>query len=196
MQTDAPRGPGRPRSAEAHEAILDAAMQTVRAVGYDSATIEAVAARAGVGKATVYRRWPSKELLLVEAVGRFVAGLPTPDTGAVESDLAALLASTVAVFRDPDTRPLMTGLVAVMARSDAIAEAVRGGLHASRHGAFLAVLRRGVWRGELAPETDLDLAVELLVGPLFYRLAWTGEPTGEAHAVTVASAVLRGLRPR
>src|SRR5687768_17729242 len=86
------RGPGRPRSEEAHGAILDAAVDLVREVGYDAVAMEAIAARAGVGKATVYRRWSGKETLIADAIERLMrATMPVPDTGTVAGDLAVLM---------------------------------------------------------------------------------------------------------
>src|SRR5678816_872365 len=91
---------GRPRSAEANDAILSAAIALVREVGYDDVTVEAIADRAGVGKATIYRRWPSKEAIVTEAIGRIVSVIPIPDTGTLRGDLRLLMRSTARMYGD------------------------------------------------------------------------------------------------
>jgi AcrR family transcriptional regulator len=188
------RGPGRPRSEEAHGAILDAAIALVREVGYDAVAMEAIAARAGVGKATVYRRWPGKETLIAEALERLMrAALPVPDTGTVAGDLAVLMRVVLGMYHDPATGPLLSGLVAAMARSERIAGAVRGGFIAAWHDAARQVLRAGVARGELRPDLDARLAVDLLAGPLFYRFLIGGELPDEPLARDVVAAVLRAF---
>ena len=151
------RSPGRPRSEEAHDAILTAAVALIREVGYDAVTMEGIAARAGVGKATVYRRWKSREALVVEAVGQIVAAAPDPDTGRVEEDLMRLMHSTLAMYADPASAALLSGLVAAMARSEPIAHAVRTGFVGMRLAAMRRALERGIARGELRAETDVEL---------------------------------------
>jgi AcrR family transcriptional regulator len=191
---ESPRTPGRPRSDEAHEAILDAALAVLRDVGLDGVTMEGVAARAGVGKATVYRRWSSKEAMVTEAVARIVETLPVPDTGDTDSDVLALMLDSAELYRDPATVPLLSGLVAAMVRSPSIASAVLSGFHAIRRDALLAILTRGITRGDLPAHTDVGLAIDLLNGPLFYRALWTGEPVDEPFTGAAVRAVLRGLR--
>lgn len=181
---------GRPRSATAHAAILDAAVALVRESGYDALAMEAIAARAGVAKTTVYRRWPSKELLVAEAIERIVLALPAPDTGNVEQDVLALMRRTLRMYADPGTASLLPALVPAVARSARVAEAVRTGMTAAWHAEMGAVLQRGVARGELRADADLTLATELLAGPLFYRYLWLGAPVDEAYARAVVTAVL------
>ena len=187
------RGPGRPRSEEAHASILGAAIDLIREVGYDAVTMDGIAARAGVGKATVYRRWKQKETLVVEAIGGIVAAMPVPDTGRVEDDVMAVMLGNLRLYRDPASGALLSGLVAAMARSEPIARAMREGFVGTRHDALRGVLARGVARGELPADADPDLAVELLNGPLFYRFLISGGPVDEAMVRAVVHAVLRGL---
>ena len=133
---------GRPRSTAADEAILAATLAEVRDVGYDAMAMDAVASRAGVGKATLYRRWKSKEVLVVEAIGRVMRAVPVPDTGALETDFQRLLESAAALYADPATGPLLSGLVAAMQRSAPIAEAVRSGFVATWRDAVREILLR------------------------------------------------------
>lgn len=190
------RGPGRPRSEEAHGAILDAAIDLVREVGYDAVAMEAIAARAGVGKATVYRRWPGKETLIAEALERLMrATLPVPDTGTTRGDLMVLMRVELGMYHDPATGPLLSGLVAAMARSERIAGAVRTGFVGTWQDAARQVLQAGMARGELRPGLNVRLATDLLAGPCFYRFLIGGELPDEALARDVVDAVLRAFAP-
>jgi len=190
-----PRSPGRPRSAEAHQAILTAAIALVREVGYDAVAMDAIAARAGVGKATVYRRWSTKEELVAEAIGGIVRAIPVPDTGTTAGDVLALMRIALAMYADPATGALLSGLVAAMARSAPIAAAVRDGFVASWRDAVRRVLERGVARGDLRARLDAELALDLLFGPLFHRYLLTGQRLDERLARGVVDVALRGLAP-
>jgi AcrR family transcriptional regulator len=189
------RGRGRPRSEQAHAAILDAAIALIREVGYDAVAMEAIADRAGVGKATVYRWWASKELLVTEAIGRIVSTITAPDTGCLESDVLALMRATMARYRDPATAALLSGLVAAMARSERVADAVRSGFVARWRDVMRAVLWRAVARGELRADADVEVALDLLSGPPFYRYLLLGVPIDERFTHAVVVVVLRGLAP-
>jgi AcrR family transcriptional regulator len=190
------RARGRPRSEKAHAAILDAAIALVREVGYDAVTMEAIAARAGVSKPTIYRRWKSKELVVIEAIGRIVRGIAVlPDTGTTRGDVVALMRIAAALYADPATGALLSGLVAAMARSRRIARAVRTGFVATWRDAMRLALERGVARGEVARGHDLELAIDLLAGPLAYRFLITGARVDAAVGTRVVDLVLRGLGP-
>ena len=184
---------GRPRSEQAHTAILDAAIALVREVGFDTVTIEGIAARAGVGKTTIYRRWASKELLVAEAIERIVRSVPTPATGAMESDVLVLMRLATGMYRDPASSALLSGLVAAMARSAPVANAVRSGFVGAWRAGMRAVLLHALARGELRANTDVEMTLDLLSGPLFYRFLMLGIPIDERYARSVVSAVLSGV---
>ena len=190
-----PRAPGRPRSPEVHDAILDAAIALIREVGYDAVSMDGIAARAGVGKAALYRRWTSKEALVVEALGRLVATMAAPDTGTLADDVRLIMRTHLHMYADPASGLLLSGIVAAMARSKVIARAMRGGFVALRHEALHAALARGVARGELRDDVDLDLVVEMLNAPLFYRYLLSGRPVDEALVAAVTASVLRAFAP-
>jgi AcrR family transcriptional regulator len=190
-----PRPRGRPRSPEVHDAILGAAIDLIREVGYDAVTMDGIAARAGVGKAALYRRWPSKEALVVEALGRLVAAMPVPDTGTLVDDVRLVMTVHRHMYADPASGQLLSGLVAAMARSQSIAHAMRSGFVATRHEALRVVLARGVARGELRRDVDLDLVVEMLNAPLFYRYLFSGRAVDESLVNEVTASVLRGFAP-
>ena len=186
-------GAGRPRSTRAHNAILDAAIALTREVGYDALSIEAVAARAGVGKATIYRRWESKELLITEAVGRITRRIPEPQTGSLERDVVTLMRAAMAMYRDPATGALLSGLVAAMARSVHVAAAVRSHMVEPWRERLRRVLRSASSRGELRSGRDIEVALDLLSGALFYRYLMLGVAIDESFTRSVVRTVLRGL---
>ena len=181
---------GRPRSEAAHAAILDTAILLIREQGYDDVAMDHIATRAGVGKATVYRRWKSKELLVVEAIDRVVRQIEVPDTGNTAEDLVRAMEHNIGLYRDPATLRLVTGLIAAMARSRPIARAVRTGFVATRREELRIVLERGIARGDLRNDTDVDLAIDLLAGPLTYRALVTGKKLDGLLARSLAGVIL------
>lgn len=187
------RGPGRPRSDAAHDAILAASIELIREIGYDAVTMDGIAERAGVGKATIYRRWKEKETLVTEAVGRIVQRMTEPDTGSVEGDLLVLMRGDAQLYADPASRLLLSGLVAAMARSTPIARAVRDGFVATRRGAMRRVIERGAARGELRKPLDVELMLDLLNGVPFYRYLITDGPIDDRLVRNLVKAVVRAF---
>ena len=186
---------GRPRSAEARDAILRAAIVVIREVGYDAAAMDAIAARAGVGKATVYRRWSTKEALVADAIERIMVTRPVPDTGTTRGDLRAVVRDTMLMYRDPQTTPLFSALIAAMARSPQIARAARTGFIAARRETMRRVVERGMARGDLRTATDMELALDMLSGPLAVRSLITGGPVDERLVKAIVDVVMRGFAP-
>lgn len=144
---------------------------------------------------TVYRRWPGKEELVIDAIHRIVSRFSRPATGTTRGDLRALMRATVAMYRDPATAELLSGLIGAMARTKAIADAVRERLVAVRRDAFRIALRAGIARGDLRRGTDVELAADLLSGPLFYRALLTGGKVNDHVAESIVDIVLKGLSP-
>ncbi len=171
--TTDPRRPGRPRSPEAHAAILRAAVEIVAADGLHGLSIEAIAARAGVGKATIYRRWRTKEDLIAEALRSIALTPDAPDTGSVRGDLAA--AARAAVSRlSGDAFRILPRLMAEAGDDPQLYAAVDEALLRPRREAVGAILRRGVERGELRDDLDLDLVTDILMGAVITKLITSG----------------------
>lgn len=190
------RPPGRPRDARADHAILDATRELIAELGVYGFRTDDVAARAGVGKGAIYRRYRSKDELVTAAVAALVdAEIAVPDTGSTRGDLLILMREAVALYRRSAAGRLMPNLIGSMAEKPDLARAVREGFLASRRGALSEVLRRGIERGDLRPDLDLELALDVLGGPLFYRLLVTGGPLDEQLAEGVADLILRGFAP-
>ena len=183
---------GRPRSEEAHQAILDATLALLAEVGFSALTVEGVAGRAGVGKATIYRRWPSKLPLVVEAFG----GLPSfedADTGALETDLKAMLRSYLELFNKTPLAAVLPALASERAHDPALAELFDPVL-LQRRSPLVHALERAVARGEVAPDLDLDLAADLIVGPIAVRLFFTGRKIHAKLVDPMVDLALQGIR--
>jgi AcrR family transcriptional regulator len=187
---------GRPRDARADRAILEATRELIAEVGVYGFRTDDVAARARVGKGAIYRRYRSKDELVTAAVAALVdKEIAVPDTGSTRADLLILMREAVALYRGSAAGRLMPNLIGAMAEKPDLARAVRDGFLASRRGALSEVLRRGVERGDLRPDLDVELALDVLGGPLFYRLLVTGGPLDEHLAEGVADLILRGFAP-
>jgi AcrR family transcriptional regulator len=184
---------GRPRSETAHAAILEASISLIRKVGYDSVTMDGIAAEAGVGKATVYRRWKSKENLVCEALERLMRAIPAPNTGTTRGDLLELMREQQGLYGDPATAELLSGLVAAMQRSRRIARVVRTSFHAARQKAMTEVVERAKRKGDLPKGTDVELLLDLFNGPLFYRFLFTGRPIDARLTHGVVDALLKAF---
>lgn len=170
-----PRGPGRPRSPEVDRAIRRATLDLLAEESFDGLTMEAVAGRAGCGKATIYRRWASKSALVIDAVAgcRDVADGP-PDTGSARCDLLAYVQAFLAYLRTSDAGRVMPALVAELSRNPELARAFRSGFISPRRARVIETLRRGVERGEVRPDVDADLVADALVAVLQHRFLVTG----------------------
>jgi AcrR family transcriptional regulator len=161
---------GRPRSEHSHEAILNAVLELLEAEGYGALTIEGVARQAGVGKQTIYRWWKCKAELVLEAYANHAASkTPVPDRGTVRGDLEAFLGAGFKRLTDI-SGPIMRGLMADAVHDEEFREVLMTAFLGKRRDALKEILRRGVARGELEPGADLDLACDLILGPMWYRL--------------------------
>ena len=169
------RRPGRPRDARADVAIVEATLAEVTDRGFAGATVEGIAARAGVGKATIYRRWRGKEELL-----RFVAGqvsdvCAVPDTGNVRDDLRTIFEPMGDILCSPGVGSLVPELIAEAARNAEMRTLVRS-LAEERRDPALAVIRRAIEGRELPPSVDADTVVDLICGAVVYRCVVLGDP--------------------
>jgi AcrR family transcriptional regulator len=196
MATDAsPARPlGRPRDARADRAIIVAALDLIAERGVAAVRMDDVAERAGVGKATIYRRYRSKDELVTDAVGSIVSTIEIPDSGSTRTDLLILMRQAVELFSSSFAR-LMPTLVDEMSRNAELAEVARDRFLTGRRAALSTVFDRGIERGDLDAGLDVELALDILAGPLFYRLLITGGPVDDRLAEGVVELVLRGFAP-
>jgi AcrR family transcriptional regulator len=188
------RDRGRRRSARSHRAIVAATQELLVERGYRELTIEGVAARAGVGKQTIYRWWPSKAALVLEAYLAGSEAVAQPEeTGALLEDVRALLQWLIDVLAEPVGGRVVPGLVADLQHDRDLAEGFHRDVVPARRSAMLGVLESGRARGELRPGADLELAVDTLHGAVFYRLLFSGEPLDSEFTERLARQVLDGL---
>jgi AcrR family transcriptional regulator len=187
---------GRPRSEEADRAILDAATGLLAERGLAGMSIEEVAARAGVGKATIYRRWRSRGALALDAFVREFQGLqPVPDTGTLRGDLLAALRAWVrAVTRTPMGRVLL-GLIAEAQHDPALAEAWRRQVMEPLRAQRIVMIKRAVARGEIPASTDPDVVLDLLYGASYHRLLHGHRPLTDAFIHDAVDTIIAGLSP-
>ncbi|QKV74101.1 TetR/AcrR family transcriptional regulator [Amycolatopsis sp. Hca4] len=183
------------------DAITDAAFAELAETGYARTSMDAVARRAGVGKAALYRRWRSKQAMLAELIRDKVADAlpPTPDTGALRTDLRDLFAT----FRAQLTHPLITrigaGLLAEAEHDATLAEVLQTGVAEPRRAAARAILCAAIDRGELPSGVELELGTDLLIAPLAFRALVLKRPIEDEYldALTRAiEAALKGLAQR
>ena len=184
---------GRPRSADATEAILAATLEQLTDAGVAGLSMDVVAQRAGVGKATIYRRWASKEALVLDALRRAIEPIPVPDEGSLRADLIAYTDELVERFRAGRGSDVLPHLVAASCHDDELRASLDDYIRGRAVNAAL-LLRRGVERGELPADTDIDLAVEAILGPIFYRHLLSGEPVDRPLARRLVDQVLRAGR--
>ena len=188
------------RSESSRQAILTAAFDLVAEVGYAKLSIEGIAARAGVGKQTIYRWWPSKGAVLFDAFLMLSVGTDDqapaalPDTGDLEADLKTVLRATVVELNDPrydePMRALNTEILHDPALATAFAERLDGPIKELKRGR----LRSAQEAGDLPADLDLDVAIELLWGPLLNRWLHRSGPLTPEYADTVVDLALHGLR--
>jgi len=189
------RRPGRPRSEQAEKAILAAALDLFAECGPDSLCIEQVAAKAGVGKATIYRRWPGKEDMLVDAIGTVATQLPEPQGKSVRADLTALLSAICREAADPRRSRLFALLQGEGRRYPRLMAVYLATVVQPRRELVRSVLRRGVATGELREDTDIEAASFLLDGAVLQSM-YGRAPTDARYARRVVAELLRGLAAR
>jgi AcrR family transcriptional regulator len=187
------RRPGRPRSAEADQAILDAAVELFAEVGLDGLTVEGVAARAGVGKATIYRRYPCKIDLVIAASRSFAFdGALHPDLGSTRADLRALVDWLISMLTSTALGRAMPRMVADRARVAELADAHREIVREKR-ACHREVVLRGIARGDLRADADPEAVIDAYVGPIFYRFLISDAPLDDAFAGALVDTVLRAF---
>ncbi len=182
---------GRPMSERTDEAILAAALDLLEERSLAALTMDEVAARARVSKASVYRRWPSKGTLAFDAfMTDFVRRQPEPDTGSLRGDLRGALRGWVRVVRRPATARTLRGLIAEVQRDSDLAGAWRERFVEPVRARHRRILDRAVARGELAPAVDGEVLLDLLYGPAYHRLLHGHLPLSDHFVDQVVDAVM------
>jgi AcrR family transcriptional regulator len=190
------RKAGRPRSIQADRAIIDATLEVFAESGAGGLRIETVAAKAGVGKATIYRRWPGKEDLLLDAIGAMKSPLPKPRGESVREDLAALLDAIAKESGDPARARQFALLLGEGASYPRLLERYVETVVEPRREVIRSVLRRGVATGELREETNIEAAVDMLYGAMLARPRTGRDRPDRGYARRVVDELLTGLASR
>jgi AcrR family transcriptional regulator len=182
------------RRARSEQAILEAARELIAEGGVNGLTIEGVAARSGVAKTTIYRRWRDKDelalALLVDAIAKFG---PTRDLGDTRKELLTFVRTARKVLT---WGGIAQGLFSEIATNPDLARTYRERIMNVRRSELKTVIDRAIARGDLRADTDLRLVHEFLAGPLYYRLLRGGAPLGVKHDTQIVDAVLRAFAPK
>lgn len=180
---------GRPRDPSRDEAIIDAAIDVLVRDGYDRLSMEGVATAAGVGKATVYRRWSSKAELVIDAMSSLKPGVDAIDTGSLEGDVELMVVASCS----PHTQRLqqvMVSICSALPREPELLQAFKTRFTEPRIARITEMLERARRRGEVGPEVDVPLAASLLPSLMLQRSLMTGQPAGLAYAQQIVGGVL------
>src|ERR1700730_7897440 len=188
----APARSGRPRSERAHQAILAAARELLIEKGFAAMRLEHVAARAGVGKATIYRRWASKEALAQDLLSHLAAPhIAVADTGNTRDELLAAVVNPMRAVTETDFGPVIRALLSQIASNPSIGDPFRASVVEARRAEIAKVIERGIARGDLRPDADAAVDTEVLVGPVYFRLMFGGVLDLD-FAERIVDGVMRG----
>jgi AcrR family transcriptional regulator len=188
----APTRGGRPRSDKAQRAILDAAQELLISEGFSGLRLEHVAARAGVSKATIYRRWSSKEELSLAVLEELAAPhIRIVETGDTREELLSATMNAMNAVVDTAFGPVIEALLSQIAMNPLLGDPFRATIVQGRRDEVRRAMVRGIARGDVREDAEIDVATELLVGPVYFRLMFGGELT-RAFAERIVDAVLRG----
>ena len=187
------RAPGRPRSEDARKAILRSTLKLLQETGFPDLSIEAIAADADVGKATVYRWWPNKAALVADAFSSSAdRELRFPNTGSVRSDMSSQMKHLVRVLRGRRGR-IVAALIGGGQSDPELIQAFRERFMMPRRQEAYETLRRGISRGELAQDLDLDLTLDTLYGALYMRFLIRQSGLTEEYVDEVVGLVMDGV---
>jgi AcrR family transcriptional regulator len=190
------RRPGRPRSEQAEQAIIEATLDLFAEKGFEGVCVELVAARAGVGKATIYRRWPNKEELLLAAFGSLKSPFPEPRGVSARDDLLAMVEVMVADKADPRKARRYALLLGEGEKYPRLMARYKETVVQPRRDAMRAVIRRGIETGELRPDTDVEVAMLTLTGAIMAQEKSEDGTLDGDFAVRLVDGLLLGLSAR
>ncbi|MER7496444.1 TetR/AcrR family transcriptional regulator [Streptomyces pharetrae] len=194
--TSSPAGRGRPRDERSHAAITQATAELIVESGYAAMSIGAVAARAGVGKDTIYRRWSGKPELVYEAVFTAADTRDLPDTGTLEGDLTTVVQSLIEEFSQPEAAAAIPGLLADFAADPELRATIRSRFLQPAKERLIEVFDHAGQRGETGAEVPVDLVLDTLAGAVFFHLGIIGEQPGPDLARRLAAMIAKGIEVR
>jgi AcrR family transcriptional regulator len=190
------RGPGRPRDEEVKKRILEAAQKLLEDVGFTSSTVDAIADEAGASKATVYRWWPNKASVLIDAFRQAVGEeLPFPNTGVFEEDIRQQVRTFTDLLMSRKGR-LLAAVVRAAQEDPEVKAAFREYWLTPRRAEAKQAMDRHRQRGDMPADMDLDTAIDLLYGPLYYQMLTGYRDLSIDYADELTRAALSGLKAR
>ncbi|NEZ44811.1 TetR/AcrR family transcriptional regulator [Paenibacillus alvei] len=185
---------GRPRNVEAQKSILSASYDLLLENGFEAVTVDKIADRAQVSKATIYKWWPNKAAVVMDGfLYAATARLPVPDTGSTFQDIQ-IHATNLARFLTSREGTIITELLGEGQFDSGLAEAYRARFFRPRRLEARGILEKGVLRGELKKNLDIDICIDLLYGPIFYRLLVTGDTLDESYVQSLVANAFEGIR--
>jgi AcrR family transcriptional regulator len=179
--------PGRPRSIQSHQAMLKATLELLAKVGFDVMSIDAIAARAGVGKTTIYRRYASKEELVADAIESVREEIVIPDTGTLQGDIDALIQNAAQITLSPLGRQTVAMIISSASSNAQFAQIYWTKYLHPRRKTFAIVLERAKARNEVSTDLDSDLVFDTMSGIMLYALIF--QPTSESWTAYVRRAL-------
>jgi len=191
----AEHGPGRPRDERIDSEVVSAVLSVLRSKGYEAVTMEGIANRVRRARSSVYRRWPSKRHLVAYAVVSEMGGNPAADTGSLRRDLEAAVGTLLNAFGGPLGKAL-AGIVADMARDPELAEMIRHEVLAARRKSMRDAFARARARHEVRSDLNIELVIDMLTGPFYYRQLFGHAPITRRLTRDVVSYVLRVVAPQ
>jgi len=180
---------GRPRDPSRDQAIIDASIDVLVRDGYDRLSMEGVAAAAGVGKATVYRRWGSKAELVIDAMATLKPAIDTIDTGSLDGDIELMIVASCSAHSQRLLQ-VMVSICSALPREPELLEAFKTRFTEPRIALITEMLLRARHRGELGPDVDVAMAASLVPSLMLQRVLMTGQPAGRVYAEQVVGSVL------
>ena len=188
---------GRPRKPETDRAILEAALQLFGETGYEGMTIEAVAAKAGVGKATIYRRWDSKDDLIIGGISRMMTRIEAPDTGDIRTDLSAMMNGALRLMNSSTAGLVFPRMCAELAGRTALGLRYKEAVIDPRREIVRAMITRAIKRGQLRGDINIKLMADMTIAPFVMRKILDQlEGTDETTVADLISVLLEGWLPR
>jgi len=185
---------GRPRDERIDSEVVTAVLAALKSGGYRAVTIEGIARQVGRARSSLYRRWPSKDHLVAYAVVSEMGDNPAADTGHIRGDLEAAVGTLLRAFAGPLGQAL-AGLASDMAQDPALAAIIRSEVLAPRRKSMREALERAQERGEVRPDCDVELVLDMLTGPFYFRTLFGHARITRQTAHLIVEYVLRVIRP-
>lgn len=186
---------GRPRSERRHKAILETALDLVTELGFRAVSVELIAAKAGVAKTTIYRRWPNKAAVVMDAFMERLLRTQFPTTRKITDSILLQMRSMARAFRSKDGA-VLRALLAEAQFDAELAAAFRERWTLPRRNIALAVLQEAISQGELRSDIDLEATIDLLYAPMYYRLQMGTAPLSDSYIDEIFAQVMEGLLQR